>query len=53
MMEQQDLRSTIALNVREFPAELLWQLKEAAARERLTLREYVIKVLRKALASAR
>ena len=53
MMEQQDLRSTTALNVREFPAELLWQLKEAAARERLTLREYVIKVLRKALASAR
>lgn len=40
------------LNIRDFPSDLLWQLKTRAAQKRLTLRDYVVRVLQKAAAGS-
>jgi hypothetical protein len=36
----------IALNVRDFPSDLRWKCKRAADGRRMTLREFVIDILR-------
>ena len=37
------------LNLRSCPADLVWQAKEAAAAERITLTEFVVRALRVAV----
>ena len=45
--------SATALNIRNFPQDLLWHCRQKAAQRRQTLREFVIEVLRKATAEKR
>ena len=42
-----------ALNVREVPAELLWECKALAAEGRQTLREFVMSALRRHIEKSR
>jgi hypothetical protein len=37
-----------ALNIRNFPADLLWKCREQAAQRRMTLRNFVIETLQTA-----
>jgi hypothetical protein len=38
----------VALNIRNFPQDLVWRCRERAAQKRMTLREFVIEALRTA-----
>jgi hypothetical protein len=40
-----------ALNIRNFPTDVFWSCKAAAAQQRQNLREFVIETLRKASAT--
>ena len=40
-----------ALNVRDFPSDLLWKLKARAAQQQQTLRDYIVTVLQQAASS--
>jgi len=45
--------SKCALNIRDFPAQLRWNCRQKAAREKLTLNQFVIKALTSATADVK
>lgn len=47
--DQKSTKKTRPLNLRDFPDDLYWECKVRAAKERITLKQYVVSTLQRAI----